>query len=100
MAQRKTPHLLFGARLTAYEAPDHLDDLTAFINEASENTPAHVDAGQVETIDTAGCQMIDLAITAARHKKAKLELHLSVAVQEAFSGLGISAQDDGEGRTL
>ena len=98
MAKKIKPHLFFGARLTAYEAPDHLDDLNAFIRDGEHNTLVCVDAGHVETIDTAGCQMIDLAITAARYKKARLELNLSDAVRNAFNCLGIPAEDDPEGQ--
>ena len=93
----KKHHLCFGTRLTAYEALDYLDDLNAFIAQMTPESLVCVDAGQIETIDTAGCQMIDLAITAAQHKKVQLEIHLSDAVRNALVNLGITLEEKAEG---
>lgn len=89
MANKKSCHLSFGNRLTAYETADHLNALNTFISELERDAPATIDASATANVDTAGCQLIDLALTAARKKEAALEVKLSEAVQQAFSILGL-----------
>lgn len=97
MADNTKNTLAFGERLTAYEAPEHLESLHMFLQEVAEDRPASVDATAVSNIDTAGCQLLDLAITGARKKKARLEVNLSDPVRQAFHTLGLQLEEEADG---
>lgn len=92
MAQTKKQQISFGTTLTANEAIEHMDAVNQFIGQMKADVVAVIDAGNVTYIDTAGCQLIDLAITAALMKKAKPEVCLSEPVQQAFGVLGIQTE--------
>lgn len=99
MAKVKNCSISFGERLTAYDAPEHMDDLSTFVKEMEEGATAEVDASAITNIDTAGCQFIDLALTVARKKAEggiKLEVKLSEAVRQAFETLGLNPEEEAD----
>lgn len=78
-----------GDSVTAYEAEKYIVDLTNFVSELSADVPAIIDATEIEVIDTAGCQLIDIAMVIARKRAAKLECQFSAPVESAFKALGL-----------
>ena len=85
--------LAFGENITAYEAAEVLDNLNGFIGNLEDGQTATIDASATQNIDTAGCQLIDMAILAAKKKRAQLNLVLSDSVRNAFETLGLEVEE-------
>jgi anti-anti-sigma regulatory factor len=75
--------------LTAFDVQKELEHLVTWIQSLAADSDAAIDASTVEKIDTAGCQFIDMALTAGRKKCKKVEISLSPMVAEALQALGV-----------
>lgn len=89
MPEEKKALLVFGARVTAPEAEKYLDALAVFIADLEEGILAEIDATQTKVIDSAGCQLIDMAILAAENRSVRLTHKLSEPVKKALKELGL-----------
>lgn len=90
MAKKAKPCLLkLEQSLTAFDVQKELDQLVQWLGSLVEDGEAMIDASTIQKIDTAGCQFIDMAITAGKKKCKQLHLDLSPMVLEGFKALGV-----------
>lgn len=85
----KSPMLKIEQTLTAFDVRSQLDALIAWLNALNAEDEAFIDASTVHKIDTAGCQFIDMAITAGQKKCKHVRIELSPTLVEGLRTLGV-----------
>ncbi len=81
--------LVFNSDMTAYEAASNLKRVNTWVSKVKKGSKVVIDGSAINNIDTAGCQIIDMAITAAQQKNADVACHFSEPVKKSFEVLGL-----------